>query len=161
MFVCFLLYIRGTRLLSPSFLTPALAVVVGLAAFASFWLLITSLLSSLSGWPVLAATFPAVVRPEGKGLRGQVIGIGAVRENNVTIVIPSANGLYLYAMILFRFRRAPVLVPWVNVRYVDSHQFLWSRWHVVDLGGITTLSVRPRLLPFLKDNGVSIPADAL
>jgi hypothetical protein len=151
----------GPQPLSPSVLASALIFVTAFGAFAGFWLVITGLLSSLSGWPTLAATFPAGARPDGKGLWGQVLGIGKVRENNVTCLIPSPSGLYLYAMALFRFRRPPVLVPWAKVRYVDAGKFLWSRWYVLDLGGVTTLSVRPRLLPFLRANGVAIPPDAL
>ena len=97
-----------------------------------------------------------------RGYGARSLGSGRFeRKKNAAALIRSPSGLYLYAMALFRFRRPPVLVPWAKVRYVDSHQLLWSRWHVLDLGGVTTLSVRPRLLPFLRANGVAVPSDAL
>lgn len=147
--------------MTATLLAPALAILGGLLFFTGFWLLVTSVLTTLSGWPSLAATFPGGSRPAGRALWGQVIGMGPVQEKNVTAVIPAVSGLYLYPMALFRFRRPPVLVPWFRVRYVSSHQFLWSRWHKLDLGGITTINVRPALLSLLRDHGVAVPADAL
>lgn len=142
-------------------LAPIVALIVALPLFGGFWLLVTGLLASLSGWPALAAAFPGGPRPEGDVIRGQVLGIGRVRENNVTNIVATATGLYLYPMVLFRYRRPSVLVPWGKVRYQTSHQLLWARWHEVDLGGVTTLKVRDRVLPLLRSHGVTVPSDAL
>jgi hypothetical protein len=146
---------------SVSILTPVVAALVALPLALGFWMLVTGLLAVLSGWSALAAAFPGGARPLGEPIRGQVLGTGRVQEKNVTTAIPTAAGLYLYPMVLFRYRRPPVLVPWTKVRYLDSHQLLWARWHEVDLGGVTTLKVRPGLLPILRSHGVVIPADAL
>ncbi|MFN8574509.1 MAG: hypothetical protein U0132_20825 [Gemmatimonadaceae bacterium] len=137
----------------------ALTIAGGILFFVGLWTVVTGLLASLSGWTALAESFPGGERPAGEVIRGQVIGMGRVQEKNVTFVIATTAGLYLYAMPLFRFRRQPVLVPWRRVRYAESHRFLWARWHDVDLGGVTTLKVRPRLLAVLASHGVAIPSD--
>ena len=144
---------------SPSLLPTIIAALTGLLLVAAVWLLVTTLLSALSGWPALAAAFPGGPIPDGERLRGQVLGLGLVRENNVTTLVPCARGLYLYAMILFRLRRPPVLVPWSQVRYRDSRRLLWSRWYVLDLGGVTSIRVRQRLGPILRAHGVALPAE--
>jgi hypothetical protein len=143
----------------------AIAIVVslfgGLALFAGLWLLITAALASFSGWTALAAAFPGGSRPAGDVVRRQVYGLGRVQEKGVTNAIAAPQGLYLFPMLLFGFRRSPVLVPWSRVRYRESHKLLWSRWHEVDLGGITVVKIGDRLLAVLREHGVSIPSDAL
>jgi hypothetical protein len=133
----------------------------GLALFAGLWLLITAALASLSGWTALAAAFPGSFRPVGEVVRRQVFGLGSVQEKGVTNVIAAPQGLYLFPMVLFAFRRSPILVPWAKVRYRESHKLLWSRWHEVDLGGISVVKIGDRLLPALREHGVSVPSDAL
>jgi hypothetical protein len=127
--------------------------------FGGFWLLITAILSTFSGWPALAESFPGGAIPPGERLRGRVLGVGSVRENNVTVLVPTPRGLYLYAMFLFRCRRSPLLVPWSRVGYLGSGQMLWARWYDLDLGGISTLRVRQSLGPVLRSYSVAIPAD--
>ena len=145
----------------PSALAIVGSVLGGLALFAGLWLLITGALARFSGWTALAAAFPGRLRPNGEVVRRQVVGLGSINENGVTNVIMAPEGLYLFPMVLFSYRRAPVLVPWAKLRYVESHQILWSRWHEVDLGGITILKVRDQLLSALREHNVRIPADAL
>ena len=111
--------------------------------FVLMWLGVGTMLAELSGWPRLARTFPGGARPDGQRLRRQVVKIGSVNENGVTGIVVSAAGLYLDTMFLFRFRRPPVLIPWNLVRPLTERRFLWYRWHELDLGGITTISVRP------------------
>ena len=111
--------------------------------FVAMWFGVGALLAEMSGWPDLARKFPGGPRPNGQRLRRQVIKIGSVNENGVTGIVVSESGLYLDAMLLFRFRRPPVLVPWDSVTYSTDRRFLWYRWHEFDLGGITTISVRP------------------
>ncbi|MEO8501430.1 MAG: hypothetical protein ABI565_10990 [Vicinamibacteria bacterium] len=132
------------------------AVAIGLMLFAFMWLLVGALLAHASGWPALAARYPGETRPEGGVLRGQVMGIGPINENNVTYLIPTASGLYIYAMFLFRFLRPPILIPWQEVVYESSHKFLWVKFHKLRLaGGLSTLRVKDKgfreLLPFLPN----------
>jgi hypothetical protein len=106
------------------------------------WLLVGAVLSELARWPELAFRFPASEEPPGRTLHGQVAAVGIVGENNVTVLTVADTGLYMRAMILFRFRRRPVLVPWAEVTYVGERKFLWSRSHVLDLGGVTRIRVK-------------------
>ena len=94
------------------------------AFFVGLWLFVCAFLAELSRWPALARRFPGGECPEGTVLRGQVIGVGMVGENNVTYLIPTAAGLYIYAHFLFRFRRRPVLVPWSEIRYESTRRLL-------------------------------------
>ena len=134
-------------------------IAVALPLFAIFWVLITGVLASISGWPNLADTFPAGERPDSEALRRSVLKIGRIGENNVTTLRPTPQGLYMSANPLFRFRRPPVLVPWNRIEYVTSHRVLWQRSSTLDLGGITTIRVRNRVLPVLRAHGVRVPDD--
>jgi hypothetical protein len=118
--------------------SPALFPVLFLFA----WLTIGALLSFLSGWTALAQQFRAESGPVGKELRGQVVSVGIVGDKNVTYVSVSDRGLYLRSHVLFRFMRAPVLVPWSEVKYVSERKVLWWRSYLVDLAGITTIRVK-------------------
>lgn len=141
-------------------LTVAIALGVGLPLFAGFWVLVTGVIASISGWPDLADTFPGGERPQGQPLRRSVLKIGPVGENGVTTLRPSPQGLYMSSHPLFRFRRSPVLVPWSRIEYVKSHRLLWQRSVTLDLGGITTIRVRARVIPVLRAHGVRVPDDA-
>jgi hypothetical protein len=115
--------------------------------FVGAWLVVSAILSEVSGWPALARRYPGGPRPEGKRLRGQVVGIGAVSENSVTVLIPTDRGLYMYAIVLFRFHHPPVMLPWSDVHYAGERKLAWWRWVVLDIGSIgasTTLRIRPR-----------------
>ena len=72
---------------------------------------------------------------------GQVKQIGTVPERNVTHMIISEHGLYLYAFFLFRFLHPPLLIPWNKVRFVGEDKTLWWYTYELDIGQITTLSV--------------------
>lgn len=123
--------------------------------FVAWWILITGLLSEVSGWPRLARRFPSVGRPDGRATWGQVGRMGPVGERNVTSFIATPGGLYLYANPLFRFRRPPILLPWEEVQWLSDRHFLWMHTHKLDLGhGITTMSVGDRgyrvMEPFVR-----------
>ena len=108
------------------------------------WLFVGAILSQLSRWPELAKRFPGTAAPDGPRLTGQVVSIGYIGESNVTSLVPTPQGLGLRAMILFRFRRAPVLVPWADVKYISTRKSLGIRTYLFELGGITTIRVTDR-----------------
>jgi hypothetical protein len=110
----------------------------------ALWLFVGALLSELSGWPELARAHPDQATERGHRLRGQVTAMGWVSENNVTTIEATPVGLRLTTMFLFRFRRPTLLVPWEQIRGVSGRRLLWARWYVLDLGGITTVSVKRR-----------------
>jgi hypothetical protein len=112
--------------------------------FVTLWLFVGALLSELSRWPELARIYPDQPTARGQRLRGQVTAVGWINENNVTTIEETSLGLRLTTMFLFRFRRPALLVPWEQIRGVSERRFLWARWYVLDLGGITTVSVKRR-----------------
>ena len=129
------------------------AVLFAVLLFVPIWSTVTALLSRLSGWPSLASRFPAIPEaPAGESVRGQVLGVGMVRENNVTTLIASPAGLHLSAMFLFRLGRPPVLVPWSEVRHVSERTWFGSRSHVLDLGGITTIRLKDKGYRMMESN---------
>ena len=144
-----------------SALTALAAIGIALPLFVLFWILVTGVITSISGWPSLADEFPGGDRPEGQALRRSVLKIGPIGENGVTSLLPTPQGLYMSSNPLFRFRRAPVLIPWNRIEYVRSHRVLWQRSVTLDLGGITTMRVRDRVVPVLRAHGVSVPDAAL
>lgn len=85
-------------------LLAASLIAVAIPLFAIFWVLVTGLLASISGWPSLADTFSAGERPDAKALRRSVIKVGRIGENNVTTLRPTVQGLYMSVNPLFRFR---------------------------------------------------------
>jgi hypothetical protein len=125
--------------------------------FILVWLGVTGLLAEVSGWRRLARRYPGTVRPEGTRFLGQVASFGGVSENNVTFLVVSESGLYLYAFIVFRFLRPPILVPWREVAYVSEWRFLLWRTHRLRLGGTTSIWVKPKaydaLRPWLPSHG--------
>jgi len=135
--------------------------VAGLAFFVVLWTAVTRGLASFSGWSALAAKYPGGPRPLGEVLRGQVLGFGPVRENNITYAIPTTGGLYLYPNALFGLGRPPMLIPYNRITYRETTSLLWSRSHELAIDGATSFRIRDRLLKELKSHGVSIPADAL
>jgi hypothetical protein len=138
----------------------AIIIAILIPVMVGMWVAVTGLLASMSGWPDLADTFPARERPQGTLLKRSVFKVGAVGENGVTMMIPTTQGLYLEPMILFRIRRPAVLVPWNRIRFVESHRVLWKRSLTLDLGGITTMRMHPRVISILVAHGVQIPQDA-
>ena len=118
--------------------------------FVTLWLFVGAVLSELSRWPALARAYPDNPTARGQRLRGQVTAVGWVNENNVTTIEVTPVGLRLRAVLLFRFRRPPLLIPWEHIRSTEERRFLWARWYVLDLGGITTMSVKARLLEAVR-----------
>lgn len=127
--------------------------------FAGMWLLVSALLAEFSGWSSLARRYPGGPRPDGQRIHGAVMGMGAVGENNVTVMIPTADGLYLYASPLFRFRHPPVMVPWRDIRDGGERGKLWWRNVALELGSEVTIRIRPRAHPALAPYLALAPAN--
>ena len=112
------------------------------------------MLAEISRWPALARRFPGRDRPTGTILRGHVVSVGPVGEHNVTNLILTPAGLYMYASLLFRFRHAPIFVPWSEIHYEGARRFLWMKSHKLSVGGVTSIRITDRALgafqPFLQ-----------
>jgi len=89
----------------------------------SLWITVSSLLGLLSGWPILAAKYPALHRPKGKALVGGVSAVGLIPEHNITGLIPSEAGLYVWTMWPFALMRPAMLIPWKDIKLVEEDRF--------------------------------------
>ena len=118
------------------------------------WVAVTALLAVLSGWPSLAKRFRTGLRPPGTPMRGQVSRIGLVTERNVTRLVVSDRGLYLWTLWPFRLLRPPLLIPWAAVRSVRERSLLWTATYVVDIGAPVEIALRKKaydaIQPFLS-----------
>ncbi|HTO50961.1 MAG TPA: hypothetical protein VML91_25215 [Burkholderiales bacterium] len=124
-----------------------------LAFFLVAWVAVTVLLAVLSGWPSLAKRFRTETRPPGTPMRGQVSRIGLVTERNVTGLVVSDRGLYLWTLWPFRLLRPPLLIPWAAVRSVRERSVLWTPTYVVDVSASVEIALRRKaydaIQPFL------------
>jgi hypothetical protein len=110
--------------------------------FLGGWLVIGGFLALVSGWVSTARHFAAVSgKPDGEVIRNQVLGVGPVGENNVTQMVATHSGLYLYPMFLFRFGRRPLFIPWPAITPLGEFKFLWSRYHSLRIGATMTVQI--------------------
>ena len=114
------------------------------AFFLAAWVAVTVFLAVLSGWPSLARRFRTETRPPGAPMRGQVSRIGLVTERNVTGLVVSDRGLYLWTLWPFRLLRPPLLIPWSAIRSVRERSVLWMPTYVVDVGAPVEIALRKR-----------------
>jgi hypothetical protein len=111
--------------------------------FVGLWLLVSAILSVMSGWTDLAKRFRSSRRPEGRSLSWQVVSVGFVPENGVTALVVSPEGLYLSSFPIFRFMRPPLLVPWNEVRLVSSRSFFGRiERFTLELASATSLTIK-------------------
>jgi hypothetical protein len=119
--------------------------------FVAGWLAISAWESEQSRWAELARRFPGGPFPEGKTYHGQVTNIGGQGESGVTALVPTAVGLYLYAILPFRFHRAPVLVPWELIRHENEYRVFSSMRYSLVLSDVTTIEIRDRAWKAIAD----------
>ncbi len=112
--------------------------------FVGLWLIISASFAVTSGWLSLAQSFRASARPHGEAVYGQVKQIGFIPERAVTHMIVSADGLYLYASLLFRFLRPALLIPWSEVRYARTVTLVAWPTYQFDLASTTSIRVTQR-----------------
>ena len=133
------------------FLVPVLFLTVGVPFFCA----ISGLLALVAGWPSLARRYPATHQPPGEELSFQVYGVGGVRENGVTVLVVSPEGLFLRPIIFFRVGRRPLLIPWEAIESATPGPFRWRPSYLLAIQGGGTVRVgedayermRPRLAP--------------
>jgi hypothetical protein len=131
----------------------ALSFAATVLCFVGLWIGVGALLAIVSGWPRLAKSFPARTRPAGVPLRGQVASFGGVGERNVTGLIVCDDGLFLWAIWLFRPLRPPLLIPWSEIDSVEERRRLWWTVYALDVRGICIIVKRQAfeaLQPYLK-----------
>lgn len=111
---------------------------------------IDGLFSTISGWRRLASRFRASETPSGPRIRRQVVKMGSVPEAGVTHMVPSAQGLYLWAGPRYRLFRPPLLIPWTAVSTIGDHRTLcWKRYDL-NLADVTTIRISQRAYEILR-----------
>ena len=118
--------------------------------FVGIWLLVGAVLAWMSGWSMLAERYTASTRPFGTPMTGQVTKIGSVSEGNVTRIIVAEEGLFLEAMLLFRFKRPALLIPWQMIGSVRQHKVLWWTFFDLELAGVTSIRIKRKGYEALK-----------
>jgi hypothetical protein len=98
----------------------------------ALWVGVCGLLGLLSGWPLLAREYRASNRPSGHTLHGQVSRVGIVPEHNITGMVISQDGLYLWTHWAFRVFRPALLIPWSHIRSLRERKFLWHKWYIIE-----------------------------
>lgn len=130
--------------------------ILGVFLFAVAWLGLDYVLSVQSGWRALAEQFPASSRPAGSRMRWQVVRFGVIPEAGVTNLISSPKGLYVYAGLLYRSFRPPILIPWPVIAVAREVRELWWKRYEVTVAGKTTIRMSRRayrvIEPFLAAN---------
>jgi len=121
--------------------------------FVAAWIGVDYLFSAQSGWRALADKFRAGGKPVGPRVRWQVVRFGPIPEAGVTNMIPTAQGLYLYAGLLYRSFRPPLLVPWSLIALArEVRELGWKRYEIT-VAGATRIRMSGRayrrLEPFL------------
>ena len=68
-------------------------------------------------------------------------GVGGVREAGVTVVVVSPEGLFLRAIVFFRFGRRPLLIPWGAIESATPGRFRWRPSFLLAIQGGGTVRV--------------------
>ena len=120
--------------------------------FVGLWLLVGTILAWKSGWSALAERYSASTRPSGTAIFGQVTKFGSVSEGNVTRIIVAQEGLFLEAILLFRFKRPALLIPWTMIGWVRQGKMLWWSFYELDLAGTTSIRITRKAYEALKEH---------
>jgi len=110
-------------------------------AFGLIWTLVSLLISLFSGWGRLAQIYRTDRPPNGKALGNYWLLMGPASYRGVTTLQPSADGLYLSILGLFRLGHPPLLIPWSDIRVRGSVRQGQVNWITLEVGSpaITTL----------------------
>jgi hypothetical protein len=116
---------------------PLLAPLWFVLLFAVMWLVITGVLSRVSGWASLAAQFRATQPTGGENFRFVSGSMGKkgfpVGYRNCLSVSVGERGLGLTMLFLFRLGSPPLFIPWSDVESVEEKKVFFVRCVVVCL----------------------------
>jgi hypothetical protein len=105
--------------------------------FAGMWLLITGVLSRVSGWASLAAQFRATQPASGENFRFVSGAVGKkgfpVGYRNCLSVSVGERGFGLAMLFLFRFQSPALFIPWSQVESIAEKKIFFVRYVVVCL----------------------------
>jgi hypothetical protein len=119
-----------------------------LLLFPGVWLVVTGVLSRVSGWSSLATQFRATKPNEGESFRFVSGSVGKkgfpVGYRNCLVVSADESGFGLAVLFLFRFQSPPLFIPWSHVASVEEEKVflvrsvvirLRNQWPVISLQG--------------------------
>ncbi len=117
---------------------PAHFVLLFPALFLGVWALASLIISSISGWSMLAGRFRSCQQPSGDtrtaGPLFYVIYLRLWTHYSSVVRITAANdALYLSVLFLFRIGHPPLRIPWNEIRFSTTTYFL-RRYMVLTLG---------------------------
>jgi hypothetical protein len=105
--------------------------------FAGMWLVITGVLSRVSGWTSLATQFRATQPTSGEKFRFVSGSVGKkgfpVGYRNCLFVSVGERGLGLAILFLFRFQSPSLFIPWSQVESVAEKKIFFARYVVICL----------------------------
>jgi hypothetical protein len=108
-----------------------------LLMFAGMWLLVTGVLSRVSGWASLASQFRGSQPIRGENFRFVSGSMGKkglpVSYRNCLLVHVGERGFGLALLFLFRFQSPPLFIPWSQVESVAEKKVLFASYVVVRL----------------------------
>jgi hypothetical protein len=103
--------------------------------FVGMWLLVTGVLSRVSGWASLATEFRVTQPISGENFRFVSGSVGKkgfpVSYRNCMSVSVGERGLGLSLLFLFRFQSPPLFIPWSQVESVAEKKVFFARYVVI------------------------------
>lgn len=90
-------------------------VAVFAVVFPVFWVIVTFMLSFLSGWQRLGQLYPAQTPTQGERMIWQSARLSRVNLSGVLNLVANETGLGLSMMMLFRAGSRPLFIPWSDV----------------------------------------------
>ncbi|HSL48365.1 MAG TPA: hypothetical protein VK878_04810 [Candidatus Deferrimicrobiaceae bacterium] len=124
--------------------------IAAVSLFVVAWIGVDYVFSVQSGWRLLAETFRAGSKPAGTRVRWQVVRFGPIPEAGVTHMIPTAQGLYLYAGLPYRSFRPPLLIPWPLIGLAREVRELWWKRYELAVAGATRIRMSRRAYRILE-----------
>ena len=103
------------------------------ASFIAFWIVLSYLISLVSGWGMIAKYYR---RPEGMlltGAKGFLTSLYLNRSNYRKSVYIRVDdfGMHLSMLFLFRFGHPPLFVPWSDIKIEERKSHISGKSHYI------------------------------
>jgi hypothetical protein len=121
-------------------MTIAIAVTLGIvlfvAAFLVFSLIVRNLADSRGSWRSLAAAYPGIDHEPDHSMVRQTIQIGVVTYKACVRVGIEPEGLWLGRSMVLPFmpRSTSIFIPWQEIRRVSPGTLYWKRAYILHVG---------------------------
>lgn len=118
--------------------------------FAAIWILVTKIISIVSGWSRLAEKYATTSRGEGERFRMASASIGSknmpANYGGVLVVAIGTRGVFMKSCFPFSFFHKPLFFPWSKITDVTDEKFWWrpcATIKVEGFGGLIRLYRNP------------------